>query len=55
MGVEGVYTELFTEIFSVTVVKYVLKALAISKQSLHIFPSISVDEILWLHFVLLVN
>jgi hypothetical protein len=55
LGVEGVYTELFTEIFSVTVVKYVLKALAISKQSLHIFPSISIDEILWLRFVLLVT
>ena len=55
MGVEGVYTELFTEIFLVTVVKYSLKALAISKQSLHIFPSVSIDEILWLCFVLLVT
>ena len=55
LGDEGVYTELFTKIFLVTVVKYSLKALAISKQSLHIFPSISIYEILRLRFVLLVT
>jgi len=33
----------------------VLKALAMSRQSLRIFPSVSIDEIPWLHFVLLVS
>jgi hypothetical protein len=42
-------------LFSVNVVKYVLKALAMLRQSLHFFPSISIDEIPWLHFVLLVS
>jgi len=43
------------KILSVNDVKYVLKALAISRWSLHIFPSISIDEITWLHLVLLVS
>ena len=46
---------LLTEIFSGNDEKCVLKALAIVWQSLQIFPSISIDEIPWLHFVLLVS
>jgi len=54
LGVEWVFTE-FTKILSVNDVKYVLKSLAISRWSLLIFPSISIDEIPWLHLVLLVS
>ena len=35
--------------------KNVLKTLAIFRELLHIFPSISIDEIPWLHLVLLVS
>jgi hypothetical protein len=45
LGAVGKFIEEVQEIFSAIVEKYELKALAITRQSLYVFPSISIEGI----------